>query len=94
MQEETLRILAPMCPKETKMHKNGRAMTITPTVRMNSSLTVVSELDSLSKMERSQKNWGNELSPQKERQARRTVCKRALAEDSVQDMITNRRQRL
>jgi hypothetical protein len=55
---------------------------------------VVSELDSLSKAERSQKKWGRVLSIRKERRSRRRVCTRAIAKDKTQDTITSRKQRL
>jgi hypothetical protein len=73
---------------------NGRVTTTIPSVRITSSFILVSELDNLSKAERSQKKWGRMLSLKKVRWARRRVCRRALAQDKTQDTITNREHRV
>jgi hypothetical protein len=73
---------------------NGTVMTTTAKVRITSSLIVVSELDSFSKAERSQKKWWTVLSLKRERRAKRRVCTRPLEEENAQDTITSRTQRL
>lgn len=49
------------------MQINDTVMITTHTVKITRSLIVVSELESFSIAERSQKNWSRILSPQKER---------------------------
>lgn len=65
-----------------------------PSVKAKSSLTEVSEQESISSGWTSQKKWWMMLGPQQERRAMRMVWVSEWRWDTSQDVITSRRQRL